>query len=116
MDNRVRVLHVITGMGSGGAEMFLMNIYRNMDHDKIVFDFLLQSDENLYKEELESYGSRIWQIPPYYRHPIQNRSELMKVLRHGYRIIHVHANPPAAPHQFSCGFHRLKAGFFIGSR
>ena len=51
MDNRVRILHVITGMGSGGAEMFLMNMYRNMDHEKIVFDFLLQSDENLYKEK-----------------------------------------------------------------
>lgn len=92
MDNRVRILHVITGMGSGGAEMFLMNMYRNMDHEKIVFDFLLQSDENLYKEELEAYGSRIWQIPPYFRRPIQNRSELKKVLQHGYRIIHVHAN------------------------
>lgn len=92
MDQRVRVLHVITGMGSGGAEMFLMNMYRNMDHDKIVFDFLLQSDENLYKEELESYGSRIWQIPPYYRHPLQNHAALKQILRQGYPIVHVHAN------------------------
>lgn len=92
MDNRVRVLHVITGMGSGGAEMFLMNMYRNMDHDKIVFDFLLQSDENLYKDELESFGSRIYQIPPYFRHPIQNYAALKRILKKEYSIIHIHGN------------------------
>ena len=92
MDDRVRVLQVITGMGSGGAEMFLMNMYRNMDHEKIVFDFLLQSDENLYKDELESYGSRIWQIPPYFRHPFQNRKALKGVLKNNFSAIHVHAN------------------------
>ena len=92
MDNRVRVLQVIAGMGSGGAEMFLMNMYRNMDHDKIVFDFLLQSSENIYKEELESYGSKIWEIPPYYKKPFQNHSALKKVLAKGYPIVHVHAN------------------------
>lgn len=92
MDDRVRVLHVITGMGSGGAEMFLMNMYRNMDHSSIVFDFLLQSDENLYKEELESYGSRIWQIPPYFKHPLKNRVALKQVLKNGFSAVHVHAN------------------------
>ena len=92
MDNRVRVLQIIAGMGSGGAEKFLMNMYRNMDHDKIVFDFLLQSDDNLYKDELESYGSVIYQIPPYYRHPIKNRAALKSILERGYSVIHVHAN------------------------
>ncbi len=92
MKNQVRVLHVITGLGSGGAEMFLMNMYRNMDHEKIVFDFLLQSNENIYREELASYGSQIWQIPPYFKHPLQNHTELKKILAQGYPIIHVHAN------------------------
>lgn len=72
--------------------MFLMNMYRNMDHEKIVFDFLLQSDQNLYREELESYGSREYRIPPYYRHPVKNRAALKKVLENGYSIIHVHGN------------------------
>ena len=92
MDNRVRVLHVITGMGSGGAEMFLMNMYRNMDHSRIVFDFLLQSSENLYQQELESYGSRIYQIPAYFRHPLQNRTQLQDVLKLPFSAIHVHGN------------------------
>ena len=92
MDNRIRVLHVITGMGSGGAEMFLINMYRNMDHSRIVFDFLLQSDENLYRKELESYGSRIYQIPAYFEHPLQNRTQLREVLKQPFSAIHVHAN------------------------
>ena len=35
-----RVLQVIRSMGYGGAETFIMNLYRNMDHEKIQFDFL----------------------------------------------------------------------------
>ena len=91
-DNRIRILQIISGMGSGGAEMFLMNMYRNMDHNKIVFDFLLQSGENLYKEELQTYGSIIHTIPQYFKHPLQNHAELRKVLNNDYSIIHVHAN------------------------
>ena len=52
MNRKIKVLHVISGMGNGGAETFLMNMYRNMDHTKIQFDFLLSSDENAFKEEL----------------------------------------------------------------
>ena len=92
MDNRVRILQVIPGMGSGGAEMFLMNMYRNMDHDKIVFDFLLQSNENIYKDELDNYGSRIYRIPPYYKHCFENHAQLKNILNMGYPVVHLHAN------------------------
>ncbi len=92
MDSRVHVLQVISGMGSGGAEMFLMNMYRNMDHNKIVFDFLLQSDENIYKDELKYYGSTVHRVTPYYKNYFANISQLKSVLRNNYPIVHVHAN------------------------
>ena len=92
MNKPIRVLHVITGLGTGGAESFLINMFRNMDHSKIVFDFLLQSDENLYREELESYGSRFYRIPAYFRHPVQNRARLREILQQPFSAIHVHAN------------------------
>ena len=90
--NPVRILHVITGMGSGGAEMFLMNMYRNMDHDRVVFDFVLQSDENIYRDELLSYGSKIYRIEPYFKHYFKNHAQLKEILRSGYSIVHVHGN------------------------
>ena len=40
---KIKVLHVINGMGSGGAEMVIMNWLRNIDLNKFQFDFLLRS-------------------------------------------------------------------------
>ena len=40
----VRVLHVVTYMGRGGLETMLMNYYRNIDRNKVQFDFLCHRD------------------------------------------------------------------------
>ena len=94
MNDPVRILQVISGLGSGGAEVFIMNMLRNIDRKKVIFDFLLQSDENIYKDELEAYGCRIYKIPPYYKHPLKNRNHLREFLfaHPEYRTIHVHSN------------------------
>lgn len=34
-----RVLHVLGGLGMGGAESRIMDLYRAMDREKIQFDF-----------------------------------------------------------------------------
>ena len=38
---QIRVLHVLGGLGLGGAECRIIDLYRNMDRDKIQFDFLV---------------------------------------------------------------------------
>ena len=93
MSEPIRVLHVITGMGSGGAESFLMNMYRNIDRTKVQFDFLLCSDENIYADELEHMGSRVYYIDKYTRHPMRNKLQTRAfLLEHAYPVVHVHAN------------------------
>lgn len=93
MKKPVRVLHIITGMGGGGAESFIMNMYRHMDRDQIRFDFLLRSNENMYDEELRSYGSRVIQTASFPKHLVQNRRQVRCFLKDNqYEIIHVHAN------------------------
>lgn len=37
----IRVLHVLGGLGVGGAECRIIDLYRNMDRDRIQFDFLV---------------------------------------------------------------------------
>ncbi len=39
----IRVLHVLGGVGLGGAESRIMDLYRQMDRDEIQFDFLVHS-------------------------------------------------------------------------
>lgn len=91
---KIRVLHIITGMGTGGAEAFLMNMFRNIDTNKIVFDFLLRSDENVYKEEIESLGGKVYYVSPYPKKFISNYMETKKFFEehNEYNIIHVHGN------------------------
>ena len=49
---KTRVLHVVPNMNVGGLETFIMNIYRNIDRDKIQFDFLEHYIEpSVYDEE-----------------------------------------------------------------
>lgn len=57
----LRILHVIGLMGSGGAEALLMNLYRNIDREKIQFDFVVHAQERgFYDAEIESLGGRIF--------------------------------------------------------
>lgn len=58
-----RILHFQGRMGLGGAESFMMNLYRRIDRDKFQFDFLIYDDfKNVkdYNAEIESLGGRIF--------------------------------------------------------
>ncbi len=43
MEKPIRVLHVLGGVGLGGAESRIMDLYRQMDREEIQFDFLVHS-------------------------------------------------------------------------
>ena len=36
----IRVLHCVAGLGHGGYESLIMNLYRNIDREKVQFDFV----------------------------------------------------------------------------
>ena len=55
MSEPIRVLHVVGNMGIGGIETLIMNIYRNIDRDKVQFDFLIHNPtEGEYAEEIKN--------------------------------------------------------------
>lgn len=91
---KIKVLHVITGMGTGGAEAFIMNMFRNIDSEKIEFDFLLRSEENVYQKDIELLGGKVYNVPPYPKKFISNYKETKKFFEehNEYKIIHVHGN------------------------
>lgn len=62
----IRILHVIGSMGSGGAEALLMNLYRNIDREKMQFDFLVHTPKLcFYDDEIEALGGRIYRTQKY---------------------------------------------------
>ncbi|WP_432694251.1 glycosyltransferase family 1 protein [Priestia aryabhattai] len=66
MEKRIRVLHVLGGMGRGGAETMAMNIYRSIDRSKVQFDFVVHTDSECdYDKEIVELGGIIHRIPRY---------------------------------------------------
>ena len=91
----IKILHVLNGLGSGGAEAIIMNWYRHIDKTKIQFDFLIRSTENIYAEEIRNYGGQVYIMPPYPGAYFANRTETEKFFREHsgeYKAIHVHGN------------------------
>lgn len=66
MDNPVRILHVLGRMDRGGAEAFVMNIYRNIDRTKVQFDFVVHTENECdYDQEIRKLGGVIYHAPRY---------------------------------------------------
>lgn len=65
MNNKaIRVLHVIHSLGCGGAEMMIMNLYRNIDKNIVQFDFMVHSpDKGFFEDEVIANGGRIFRVP-----------------------------------------------------
>lgn len=90
-----RILHCFNGLDNGGVEAFVMNVYRNIDREKVQFDFLLRcGNRTHYWDEIERMGGRIFVTPPYPKRAVSNYFETKKFLEkhREYETIHVHAN------------------------
>lgn len=90
----VKVLHVIGKMNRGGAETMLMNYYRNIDKNKVHFDFLVQTNDKCdYDDEILCMGGNIYRLPQYlvynsYRYRRACQKFFGKY--HDYDIVHGH--------------------------
>lgn len=100
MAKPIRVLHVLGSANLGGAESRIMDIYRNIDREKVQFDFLVhQNSKGYYEEEIENLGGRIYRVP---RFKLYNFFSYQRALRdffakhHEFRAVHGHMTSTAA--------------------
>ena len=72
---------MVSAMNAGGAETFLMKIYRNLDKTLYQMDFCVNiNEEGFYDAEIEQMGGKIYHIP--------SKSENRKGFKKGlYRIV-----------------------------
>lgn len=91
----IRVLHIVGTMDLGGIEQFLMNIYRNIDREKVQFDFIVHKEEkNYFEDEIIDLGGRIFRVPRKGNGIITNMVKLYTILNYNreYEIVHIHNN------------------------
>lgn len=89
----IRILQVVTYMGRGGLETMLMNYYRQIDRNKVQFDFLVHRDLRAdYDDEIESLGGKIYRLPRLVpQSPTYHKALDGFFFEHPeYKIIHVH--------------------------
>ena len=59
----IRILQVVSAMHQGGLENLIMNIYRNIDRNKIQFDFITHHMEKSdFDDEIEKMGGKIYRF------------------------------------------------------
>ena len=98
---KLRVLQVgmVYKLG-GGIQTFIMNYYKNIDRDKIQFDFInIYGDKFYYKDEIESLGGKIYNLPNYYKHPFKFIKEMKNIINNNnYEIVHCNMNSAVMLH------------------
>lgn len=89
-----RILHVVGRMDRGGTESMLMTYYRNIDRNKIQFDFVVHTTEKSdFEDEILALGGKILRVPRFnvinfyqYKHSWNNLLENHPE----YDVLHVH--------------------------
>lgn len=78
----IKVLNIISNMDAGGAETFLMKVFRNIHTDKLMFDFLVCTQkEGCYDKEIISLGGTIYTSAPKSKNPLRSFYDTFKVVR-----------------------------------
>ena len=100
-----RILQVVGAMNMGGAETFLMNIFRDINREKYQFIFLCYIDGAYdYEDEIRKLGGKIVRIPDTrITNPVKFTKNIEKVIRYeNINIVHSHVD-------FSSGYSMLAA-------
>lgn len=108
----IKVLHIVPNMNVGGLETFIMNVYRNIDRNKIQFDFVEHyKDESAYDKEIKSLGGTI------YHFTLRNDNNIFKYIKNlnklfkehkEYKVIHCHMESIGALVFLIAKFHGIK--------
>lgn len=92
IDEPLRVLHIVGGLGPGGIESFLMSVYRQIDRTKVQFDFMVPEErEYHYSREVIDLGGNIYAVPYGKKDFVESNRRLRDFyLNHQYSVVHLH--------------------------
>ena len=95
---QTRVLHIVYAMNTGGVESWLMSIYRQLDREKIQFDFLVNTQkEAFFDDEIGQLGGNI-----IYAGALNNPLKIYRtaksvMVENKYHAVHCHNVENATP-------------------
>ena len=90
----IRVLQIVGIVCGGGVEAVIMNYYRNINRDKVQFDFVIDGKEkSLLDDEIKRMGGRVYHVTPYKDNIIKYMCDIYHIIKKNkYDIIHDNMN------------------------
>lgn len=84
-----RILCIVGSMNAGGAETFLMKIYRKLNREKYQMDFCVsKSEKGFYDDEILNMGGRIIHTVPKSKNPIASFVSIYNIVKkYNYKYI-----------------------------
>lgn len=107
----IRILHYIGGLGFGGSQAFVMELYRAIDRNRIQFDFVVFPDQKdkVFYSEILAMGGRVFECPRFsMKDSLRFARWWYQLLREHpeYKVIHGHVRSSASVYTYvahKCG-------------
>lgn len=91
-----RLLCIVDSMNVGGAETFLMKIFRTLDKNKYIMDFIV-SDDGFYDSEIKECSGKVYKIPMRTKNLIKAMLDIKKIVKdNNYKIVLKLSSTPIA--------------------
>jgi glycosyltransferase involved in cell wall biosynthesis len=98
MNNKtLKVLQIVDSLGTGGIQAFILNVNKNINREKVKFDYLVYRDKNdveFFDKHVENMGGEIICLPKNHGiKRIKSFIDLYKMQKNKkYSIIHIHGD------------------------
>lgn len=78
-----RLLCILSSLDAGGAETFMMKIFRSLPEDYKI-DFIVSAKSGFYEKEVIDLGGRIFRVPLRTKHPIKTFKAIYDVVKQNH--------------------------------
>lgn len=89
-----RMVHIVGNLAPGGMGSFLMNLYRNIDRDKVQFDFIVMGEKKInYHKEALDLGAHIYKVTGLSKNPFKYFLDIKKIIEENkYDVVFRHTD------------------------
>lgn len=83
-----RILCIISSLDAGGAETFLMKVFRSLDPKEVSLDFIVSAENGCYNDDVIERGGRIYCIPLRTEDLVGAMTQIYKIVKkHRYSAV-----------------------------
>lgn len=87
---KIKVLMGIIGKGNGGLSMYMVNLFKKLDHEKFDCTFMSIAEKPYFEKDIKELGGRILFITPRSQNPKKHRDDIRNIMKEDFDVCHIH--------------------------